>query len=334
MPSQAPARPGSPPPARDDSDCAATGQLNSDLTAAVYHSAVEAGLSIALAREVARHTPARARRPGRLLVACDLDRTLCYSAAALGLAGLDARAPGLVVAEVYQGVPISFYTRDAESMLTVLAQSAELVPTTTRTREQYERLRLPVSPRYAIAANGGYLLEDGVPDRAWSLRVAASLKSGCAPITEVVQHLEQISDPLWLRKRRVAEGLFAYLVVEREAMPSTLIPDLSRWCTPRGWSVSVQGRKVYCVPQPLTKSAAVAEVARRSAAMHTAAAGDSILDQDMLAAADKAIRPAHGELHDIAWETPQLSVTDSAGVLGGQEICARLLAYALAVSNE
>lgn len=306
--------------------------LSSGLRTLVYGAALDAGLPPRLADEVASHAPTSPRRPGRLLVACDLDRTLVYSAAALGLNGLDAHAPRLVVAEVYQGAPISFHTRDAESMLTALAATAELVPTTTRTRLQYERLLLPVPPRYAIVANGGQILEAGVPDREWSRHLAVRLEAGCAPLAEVVHHLQKISDPLWMLKSRVAEDLFAYLVVERDQLPATLIADLTGWCAPRGWLVSLQGRKVYCVPELLTKSTAVAEVARRCGAVRTAAAGDSLLDADMLAASDEAVRPAHGELHDVGWKSANLRVTNRAGVLGGQEVCARLLAHALAVS--
>ena len=302
------------------------------LRALVRQAALELGLLPRLADEVALQTPAEPRRPGRLLVASDLDRTLVYSAQALGLNGPDARAPRLVVAEVYQGAPISFHTRDAGLILTALAEVSVLVPVTTRTRAQYERVRLPTEPRYAIVANGGHILEAGVSDREWSVSLAARLESGCAPLAEVVEHLQTISDPAWLLKSRVAEDLFAYLVVDRERLPATLLAELTGWCAPRGWSVSLQGRKVYCVPDLLTKSSAVAEVARRCGAVLTAAAGDSLLDADMLAAADVAVRPAHGELNDVGWMSPNLRVTTGAWVLGGQEICARLLALALAVS--
>ncbi|MEP7193204.1 MAG: HAD family hydrolase [Actinomycetota bacterium] len=305
---------------------------HSELRAMVFDVARGAGLPARLAKEVALHAPRSPRRPGRLLVACDLDRTLIYSAQALGLNGQDADAPRLVVAEVYQGVPISFLTRDAESLLIALAGVAQLVPTTTRTRVQYERLRLPVPPRYSIVANGGRILEYGIPDREWSVGLAVRLEAGGVPLAEVVDYLEKITDPRWLLKSRVAEDLFAYLVVARDELPHNLISDLMGWCAPRGWSVSLQGRKVYCVPDLLTKSAAVAEVAHRCGAVLTAAAGDSLLDAEMLAASDKAVRPAHGELHDVGWHRANLSVTHGVGVLGGQEICARLLAYALAVS--
>ncbi|MFI0487239.1 hypothetical protein [Actinomadura sp. 9N215] len=76
--------------------------------------------------------------------------------------------------------------------------------------------------------------------------------------------------------------------------------DLTAWCTERGWRTSLQGRKVYCLPAGLTKAAAAAEIARRTGASTTLAAGDSLLDIDLLEAADPSIRPAHGELHGIA----------------------------------
>jgi hypothetical protein len=89
--------------------------------------------------------------------------------------------------------------------------------------------------------------------------------------------------------------------------------------------VSVQGRKLYCVPEPLTKSAAVEEVARRSGATVIAAAGDSLLDAGLLAAADLAIRPAHGELAAAGWSCDGLAVTSGVGVDAGEQIVQWLL---------
>jgi hypothetical protein len=136
-----------------------------------------------------------------------------------------------------------------------------------------------------------------------------------------------------VRTVREADGFFVYLVATERAS----IPDLTALegeLAGAGWSVSVQGRKVYLVPAALTKEAALAEVMRRTGAGRLAAAGDSLLDLGMLAMADVAIRPAHGELHEqgiisplvagIAPAEPEnvarLLVTALAGVLGGEEI--------------
>ncbi|MEW2545034.1 HAD family hydrolase [Streptomyces sp. NPDC047002] len=257
----------------------------------------------------------------RTVVASDLDRTLVYSAAALGLTVPDAAAPRLLCVEVYEGRPLSYLTEIAAGLLDALARAAVFVPTTTRTREQYHRIRLPCPPpEFAICANGGHLLVDGVSDPAWQARVAGLLADACAPLAEARKRLTADADPAWLLKERVAEDLFVYAVVDRALLPQSWLDDLADWAAGRGWSVSLQGRKVYAVPRPLTKSAALAEVVRRTGAGLTLAAGDSLLDADLLTAADRAWRPGHGELADAGWTAPGVTALSTAGVLAGEEI--------------
>ncbi|MFD9910299.1 HAD family hydrolase, partial [Streptomyces sp. NPDC059063] len=264
-----------------------------------------------------------------VLVASDLDRTLIYSAAALGLRMPDADAPRLLCVEVYEGKPLSYVTEAAAELLVELGRSTVFVPTTTRTPEQYRRIHLPgPAPRFAICANGGQLLVDGVPDRDWRDAVDRRLAAECAPLDEVRAHLVRTADPAWLLKERVAEDLFAYLVVERALLPDGWVKELGAWAEGRGWTVSLQGRKVYAVPRPLTKSAAMREVARRVGADEVLAAGDSLLDADLLAAADRAWRPSHGELADTGWAAPGLTVIPEVGVGAGEEILRRFLAGA------
>ncbi|MGW5675771.1 HAD family hydrolase [Streptomyces sp. NPDC003860] len=265
-------------------------------------------------------------RPVRL-VASDLDRTLIYSAGALQLDVPDADAPRLLCVEVYQGQPLSYVTETAAGLLVRLAAETAFVPTTTRTREQYGRIHLPgPPPAYAICANGGHILVDGVSDPDWRRRVAARLTDECASLDEVRGHLRAVADPAWLLKERVAEDLFAYLVVDRAQLPAEWIEELSAWAELRGWSVSLQGRKVYAVPRPLTKSAAVREVAHRTGADEVLAAGDSLLDADLLLAADRGWRPGHGELADTGWVGPRVTVVPERGVAAGEEILRRFLA--------
>ncbi|WP_327323346.1 HAD family hydrolase [Streptomyces sp. NBC_01210] len=260
------------------------------------------------------------------LVASDLDRTLIYSAAALQLPMPDADAPRLLCVEVYESKPLSYLTETAAGLLTQLAADSVFVPTTTRTREQYHRIHLPgPAPEFAICANGGHLLVDGVSDRDWQRQVAATLADECASLAEVRAHLIAAADPAWLLKERIAEDLFAYLVVERTLLPEGWVKELAEWAEGRGWTVSLQGRKIYAVPQPLSKSAAVREVARRTGSERILAAGDSLLDADLLLAADHAWRPGHGELADSGWTAPNTDVLAEKGVAAGEEILRRFL---------
>lgn len=166
---------------------------------------------------------------------------------------------------------------------------------------------------------------DGVTDADWHACVQARLADECAPLDEVREHLLRTADPVWVRKHRVAEDLFAYLVVERELLPEDWVKELAVWAENRGWTVSLQGRKIYAVPKPLTKSAAMHEVARRTGAELTLAAGDSLLDADLLLAADQAWRPGHGELADEGFSAPTLSALPERGVLAGERILREFL---------
>ncbi|WP_443035430.1 HAD family hydrolase [Streptomyces sp. BE230] len=262
------------------------------------------------------------------LVASDLDRTLIYSAAALQLPMPDAEAPRLLCVEVYDNKPLSYVTETAAGLLAELtgSPSTVFVPTTTRTREQYHRIHLPgAAAEFAICANGGHILVDGESDRDWQRTVAGRLADECAPLDEIRAHLVSAADPAWLLKERVAEDLFAYLVVDRAQLPPDWTKELAAWAEPRGWTVSLQGRKIYVVPRPLTKSAAMREVARRTGATLTLAAGDSLLDADLLLAADRGWRPGHGELADAGWSAPHVEATAASGVTAGEEILRHFL---------
>ncbi|MGK4583449.1 HAD family hydrolase [Kitasatospora sp. HPMI-4] len=267
----------------------------------------------------------------RFIVASDLDRTLIYSSRALAPDVPDRPVPRLLPVEVLDGRAFSFMTEHAARLLTELVGAALFVPATTRTTAQYERVNLPGptpgwTPSYAICANGGQLLVNGVPDRDWQAEVRSRLALGSVPLDEVVHHLAAVADPEWTRKRRIADHLFAYLVVERAELPDGWLAELTGWCAERGWTVSLQGRKVYAVPAPLTKSAALTEVERRTGPATVLTAGDSLLDADLLLAADHAWRPGHGELADTGWTAPQVTALPQEGVAAGEEIIRRFLA--------
>lgn len=168
--------------------------------------------------------------PSTTLVASDLDRTLIYSSAALALGMPDAQAPRLLCVEVHESKPLSYMTEDAADLLTRLTDETVFVPTTTRTRKQYQRIQLPgATPKYAICANGGHILVDGVTDRDWHATVVNRLAEECAPLSEIRAYLTATTDLSWVRKHRVAEDLFAYLVVERERLPEEWLGRFGAW---------------------------------------------------------------------------------------------------------
>jgi hypothetical protein len=261
-----------------------------------------------------------------LLVASDLDRTLIYSRAALELTGADL--PPLTCVERRGDEQVSYMTATAARLTATLAARAVLVPVTTRLPEQLSRVRLPGPPsRFAVAANGGVLLVDGVADRDWKAQVAAAVATS-AGLSDVLRYVRQNCDPSWALKVRDAGGLFCYVVLGAAGAPAGFVAEAADWAAARGWTVSAQGRKLYWTPAGLTKAAAVREVSDRIGAELVVAAGDSLLDRELLCYADRGIQPAHGELFSSGWSAPQVERTRSAGVLAGQEIVEWFMARA------
>lgn len=252
-----------------------------------------------------------------VLFASDLDRTLIYSRRAMEL-GRPVADP--VCVEVYDGVPTSFMTPAALTALAALSHRVVFVPTTTRTLEQFRRIRLPgVAAPYAITTNGARILDQGEPCPEWERRIDAGL-AGVAPYAEAAARLEPLWQRPWVLKRRSAEDRFRYVVVEPGLVDPDWVAEVEACATGLGWTVSVQGRKIYAIPGTLTKEAALAEVVERAGADVVVAAGDSLLDRGLLTAADHAVRPAHGELHEVGWSPAGLHVTEQAGGRAAEEI--------------
>lgn len=251
------------------------------------------------------------------VVAVDLDRTMIFSEGALGVPLDDS----FECVEMYEGKPLSYMSSRAVTLLRELSETTVVVPTTTRTIEQFRRIALPGAPwRYAITSNGGNILVDGVPDTQWRSRFELDLVGIGAELRS------RVSED-WVLKYREADGLFCYLVVNTSAVPEGFVAQWSQWCAARDWNVSQQGRKIYTMPNAVCKSSAVAEVRSRLiqdgtlvADARLFAAGDGALDAEMLMAADSAVRPRHGELELLGFARPGLTVTDSSGVRASEEI--------------
>lgn len=252
----------------------------------------------------------------RAVLALDLDQTTIYSTRSAE--PLDA-APTVWVEEL-DGAPLSLMTRRAHDLLADLGRRHHVVPVTTRTPAQLARVRLPLpAARWAVACNGGVLLRSGARDGDWDERVRGEL-TAVAPAADAFAVLDRSAGQPWVRTVRQVEELFVYLVAqERAGIAPEWVARLVAWGDEHGWGVSVQGRKIYLVPDPLRKGAAALRVAALLGGP-LLAAGDSLLDRDLLDAAEVAVRPRHGELEMTGWSRTGLVVTERSGARAAEEV--------------
>lgn len=277
-----------------------------------------------------------------VLITTDLDRTLLFSRRAIAQLGgalpadqvetlADATSPGT-------GGELAHAARDC---LRALPQHARLCVATSRSVSRLARLRLPFSVPYAIAANGGVVLIDGVPDSGWEARVKRLLAAAAS--ADVVRGVLAGSGqpggartvgeaaPPWLVRMGDSDDMCCMAMVELALFGREEYMAIADRCRELGWEASLVGRKLYAFPAGFGKEHAAAYVAERVAALagaapHRFAAGDAEHDRLMLADADLAWVPAGSELA-VASPDPTFVITHQPGHAAAAQITSEWLRY-------
>lgn len=216
-----------------------------------------------------------------MIVLCtDLDNTLIYSYK-------HDIGPHKRGAEWYRGREISFLTERTYELLRELKRHMLIVPTSTRTVEQYSRIHLGIGAfRYALTCNGGVLLLDGCKDERWyreSLELAGDSRDVMDEALRVLEHDARRSFEL-----RFIEELFVFTKCEQ---PEAVAADLKKRLDMRSVDVLLNGAKLYVIPKYLSKGMALKRLKSRLKDSFFLAAGDSAFDISMLREADVGFAP-------------------------------------------
>lgn len=236
----------------------------------------------------------------RIILHADIDNTLIYSyknlqgmlkqipeAAYVSHQGTAGSGEALRCVEQYEGRPLSFITQETCRLLKEVKKwkCIIVVPTTTRTVEQYERIDFGVgSFHYALVCNGGILLSDGKEDEGWYRNSLELVKYSREEIGKALEILEQ--DKRRCFELRFIRDLFVFTKCEE---PEQVVQDLQSVLDVTLVDVFHNGIKVYVVPKALNKGNAVKRFRNYSNAEYVIAAGDSVFDVPMLEAADYGI---------------------------------------------
>lgn len=213
----------------------------------------------------------------RLLAACDLDNTLIHS--------YRYKKDGDICVEYIDGREQGFMSGRAYELLRGLPEEVILMPVTSRSEEQYRRIRLPVTPPLALVAQGGILLRNGIDDAEWrkrSLAAAEQCSVGMAAAADAVG-ADEFCD-----RARLVSGMFLFTkssAAEKSAEQLKRVSDLHGLC------ILTAGSKLYVMPKEINKGRAVNEIRRQLGAELLFCAGDSEPDISMLNEADKAFVP-------------------------------------------
>ena len=210
----------------------------------------------------------------------DLDNTIIYSYK-------HDIGPRKKQVELYQGMEISFVTEKTYELLRELKNHIRIIPTSTRTVEQYGRIDLGLGTfPYALVCNGGILLCGGRRDEAWyreSLRLTADSRDTLQRALELLERDARRSFAL-----RFIEDLFVFTKCDE---PEAVADGLRQQLDLRMVDVLCNGTKLYVIPKALSKGAALRRMKEYLEDAFVVAAGDSAFDISMLREADLGFAP-------------------------------------------
>jgi len=189
--------------------------------------------------------------------------------------------------ELYQEREISFITERTFNLLTEVKKKMMIIPTTTRTKEQYDRIDLGIGEfEYALVCNGGLLIHNGEINAEWYVESLKLIEESLSEIEKSLQFLEE--DERRKFELRFIEKLFVFTKCNN---PKSVVDELKQKLDCKKVNVFNNGEKVYVVPIHLSKGMALKRLRKLLNIEYIIAAGDSEFDISMVDEADYGIVP-------------------------------------------
>ncbi|MGH4121356.1 MAG: HAD family hydrolase [Clostridium sp.] len=265
-----------------------------------------------------------------MIFASDLDSTLIYSSRHCTLINEEK----LVPVDFYNNCNSSFITKSMQDKLEHLNESMLFIPVTTRSTEQYTRMKYfydVIRPKYAVVANGGIILKNGKELKSWSEISSAKIKVATS-ISTMIKLCSFFLESDFVKSYKTCEDLFIYSIMDEEKLANTFLKGeiaidyfevLRRFCSKHNYSLSKQGKKVYIVPNCINKYDPIKYIMQLENINTFIAAGDSLLDYPMIKSSNYGIIPLHGELLNalpVKKLEDTVFISKTSGIFAGEEI--------------
>ena len=221
-----------------------------------------------------------------MIFATDLDNTMIFSNRRI--LGLEKEVKCV---EFSDGRPITYMTHSSFAKLTQLIRETTVIPITTRSLKQFQRIQIFSELPLAVVDNGGTILQNGKPHAGWEDHIKRILeKYDLNHVLEIFSTLPSLSSlPTTVDEKYV----FA-----KSDQPDLCKEILEHSIDTKYWKISVQRKKIYAIPAEITKGNALRYICNHLIPGNhlVISSGDSNLDIPMLDISDYGLIPSDCDL--------------------------------------
>ena len=209
----------------------------------------------------------------------DLDGTVIYSHRRVG----DARNMTCVEDQPrYQ----SFMNTHLYRNIKKWNEEVPFIPLTTRSEEEYSRIRFPFVPYYALVGNGAVLLKGGKRVVEWEVETARLIQEEYTLLRNIEDKLRDCLDLYDIQSLRMVENSFLFI---KSPEAEQLEYFIKRHFDLSGVTIYRHNTKMSIVPKQLEKGTAARRLREYLNIKTIISAGDTDMDTSMLEYADKTI---------------------------------------------
>lgn len=244
-----------------------------------------------------------------MIFASDLDRTLIYSQSFIDDG---SKKSEVICVETLNNKKISFMTTKSIVLLNRLLSQRKIVPVTTRSTEQFRRVKPFQNCEYAITSNGGTILYFGHELEEWKSRIDDIVRKNSYQMEGIMDKIGK--QGFCIYQPKLVENKFIFTKTNDIYKCREYLEKIINL---KGFKYSIQGQKVYVIPNEISKEEALKFLKKKLGEKELIVAGDSNLDVDMLDFADIALIPGHS---DLKIDKPNTIYISSTGLNAGEDI--------------
>ncbi|BEP28901.1 HAD family hydrolase [Helicovermis profundi] len=225
------------------------------------------------------------------IFASDLDQTLIYSHRWIK----DTKKEFIAI-EKKEDKVISYILSDTLKEIKSIITNNYFIPITTRTLSQYRRINLDdLFTPYAVVANGGIILINDEIDLEWEKVVKNNLAK-CTSYETMLKKASFLENEKGFIKFGSADNLFFYMIAEEDIFNKNVLNLIKGDFKKNNWRIFDQGRKVYFIPNAITKGRALKYLKEKLNSTFVVSSGDSLLDISLSEHSDLFMIPNHSAL--------------------------------------